>query len=873
MNSNLSLQVYRAKRNFSITPEPPTGGVSFETLQFVIQKHWASNLHYDFRLELNGVMKSWAIPKGPSYDPAIKRMAIHVEDHPIAYSSFEGTIPAKQYGAGKVIIWDKGYWRPLGEPNADYASGNLKFELIGLKLHGQWVLVRIKNKDNAKQEPWLLIKEKDSLAKSTQEFSVVDDYPDSVNALPFPQYNLPVKNIAANLSKQLPQTEDILKKAIQADLPNQLKPQLATLAEKIPTDVARWLTEIKFDGYRLLIRIKQGEIAFFTRNGNDWTHKLVYLQHEVARLGWPSGWYDGEIVVINAQGIPDFSALQASFEGSTTFASNPITSEPISSKAITSKPISSKPKPTKSNAILANEIVLYLFDVVYFDGYDVRQIPLIERRAILKNLFADKEFVNIRLSHDFTESPHALLKSACKMGLEGIMLKRADAPYLSGRTGNCLKLKCTNRQEFIIIGYTQPSGLRAHFGALLLGVYNENAELIHVGNVGTGFTQATLAQVKQKLDSITVSVSPTTRPLDAPKNTTWVKAILIAEVEFVEWTTSGLIRHAVFKGLRMDKQPSTIVREYPQSEKTINAIVATTNSDFKNLKPTKIRSITHPDRIIDSVSGATKLDLIRYYQLVGDLMMPHLLQRPVSLLRAPAGLAGELFFQKHADNKNLTGIKKISQANNKPALIEITNKEAIAAFAQWNVIEFHTHNGNLNLNKPDRMVFDLDPGENVQWQQVQEAAQLMLAFLTQLHLPAFLKTSGGNGLHVVVPIQKKHDWETVKSFSKSIVMHISKTIPTRFVAISGPKNRIGKIFIDYLRNDNEATTVSAWSARARAGMGISVPVNWNELDKLKSSDHWTVANVHSRLNIGNTAWQNFADSAVDLSAAIDLLTT
>lgn len=847
MNSVKSLQSYHAKRDFSITPEPADGGTSTETLQFVIQKHWASSLHYDFRLELNGVMKSWAIPKGPSYDASVKRMAMHVEDHPIAYSSFEGIIPAKQYGAGKVIIWDKGYWNPLGDPNADYAKGNLKFELFGLKLHGKWVLVRIKNQNNSKQEPWLLIKEKDALAKPAQEFSVVDGYPDSVKEYPFPQVSLPAKVITTEKNTEInaekntkinnaqPMTEYILKKAIKADLPEHLKPQLASLAEKIPADTKRYITEIKFDGYRLLVQIKLGEIKFFTRNGNDWTHKLLFLQQQMALLALPSGWYDGEIVLNNAQGLPDFGALQFAFE---------------------------------TNQL--QQLVLYLFDVVYFHGYDLRLLPLIDRRAILKNLLSTHDSASIRLSDDFDESPHDLLKSACKLGLEGIILKRADAPYLAARTTDWLKLKCTKRQEFIIIGYTAPNGLRKHFGALILAVYNEHADLIHAGNVGTGFNQTTLADIKNKLDLIAIPESPTTFPFATLKNTTWVKPVLIAEIEFGEWTKSGHIRHAVFIGLRMDKKPEAVVKEHPTAALSADDKPSVSDSHLKK-RPTNAMSITHPDRVIDAKSGITKLDLVRYYQLVGDLMMPHLKQRPVSFLRAPSGLNEELFFQKHADNKNLTGVKKINQPDDKPALIEITDKEGIAFSAQWNVIEFHTHNGNLSLDKPDRMIFDLDSGDNVQWQQVQEAAQLMRAFLSQLHLPAFLKTSGGKGLHVVVPIQKKHDWGKVKTFSQTIVTHMSKTIPSRFVAKSGPKNRVGKIFIDYLRNDLEATTVCAWSARARAGMGISVPVNWNELEKLKSSDQWHVANAHTRLDKGNDPWQSYADSAVDLSDAMTLL--
>ncbi len=831
-----SLQTYHAKRNFSITPEPENGGKSMAVRQFVIQKHWASSLHYDFRLELNGVMKSWAIPKGPSYDPGIKRMAVHVEDHPIAYSSFEGTIPAKQYGAGKVIIWDKGYWVPLNDADADYSKGNLKFELFGLKLHGKWVLVRIKNKNDSPQQAWLLIKEKDSLAKSNEEFSVVDSYPDSVNSYPFPP--APVSAKAGNdegltIETSIASISVILNKALKADLPGHLKPQLATLADKAPAEAHRWLAEVKFDGYRVLMRIDQGEIKLFTRNGNDWTHKLLFLQQEAAKLSWPAGWYDGEIVVNNAQGIPDFGALQTWFENDQA----------------------SKPE----------SIVFYVFDVVYFDGLDLRALPLINRRTVLQSLFTSKDVPCIRLSQYFTAPAQDLLKSACNLGLEGIILKRKDAPYVCSRTDNWLKLKCSHRQEFIIVGYTAPNGMRAHFGALILAVFDAG-KLIHVGNVGTGFNQKSLAAIKQKLDAITILGNPLSHAIAAPSNITWVKPDLIAEVEFAEWTKSGHIRHGVFKGLRTDKQPETIVKEKPEA-----LVSAEMKAEKTNLKPHKSLSVSHPERIIDAQSGITKLELVRYYELVGDLMMPHLQHRPVSFLRAPDGINGELFFQKHANNKSLSGVKKIEQANEKPALIEISKKQGIAYSAQWNVIEFHTHNGNLSLDKPDRMIFDLDPGEDVPWQKVQEAAQLMQAFLTQLDLPAFLKTSGGKGLHVVVPIQAIHDWDTVKTFSQAIVNHMSKTIPARFVAKSGPRNRIGKIFIDYLRNDEDATTVCAWSARARAGMGISVPVDWQELPALKSSDHWTVANAHTRLDKGNDAWQTYAASAVDLSRAMSLL--
>ncbi len=828
MNKTSNLEKYKSKRNFSITPEPEESGVTSESLRYVIQKHWASRLHYDFRLELDGVMKSWAVPKGPSFDPAVKRMAVHVEDHPISYASFEGTIPPKQYGAGKVIIWDKGFWEPIGDPNADYKKGNLKFELQGIKLQGKWVLVRMKGKGE-KQEPWLLIKEKDALAKSSDEFSVVDESPDSVSNLPFPEHSLAFNAYPAKTKSK--SIDDILKNATKASLPEIVKPQLATLAERIFPIEDKWICEIKFDGYRLLTKIENNTVRFFTRNGNDWTGKLKPLQQEAEKLKLPSGWYDGEIVLTNEDGIPDFGALQLAFEESKS-----------------------------------QKIILYLFDVIYFDGFDLRAIPLTNRRVILESLLKKNISDHIRLSETFDAPTDSLLQSACQLGLEGIIAKRADSSYTCSRTTDWLKLKCKQSQEFVILGYTPPNGTRSAFGALLLGVYDKDGELVHVGNVGSGFNQGSLISLKQKLDKIKTTQSAV-KKFKAPKNTTWIKPILVAEVAFGGWTTSGHIRHPVFKAIRTDKEPQSIIREAPKDYLTKQSPKQKDSSQL----PNKSIKITNPDRMVDASSEITKIELVRYYQLVGDLMMPHLKNRPVSFLRAPAGLTGEMFFQKHVETEKMLGVKENSLADSDQPLIEITKKEGIASAAQWNVIEFHTHNGNFSLDLPDRMIFDLDPGENVQWQQVQEAAQLMHAFLSELKLPAFLKTSGGKGLHIVVPIKKKYDWDTVKAFSRAVVMHMSKTIPARFVAKSGPKNRVGKIFIDYLRNDQEATTVCAWSLRARKGLGISVPVDWSELKTLTSSDHWTLRNAHTRLDVGNAAWKTYEKSAVDITDAISAL--
>ncbi len=530
--------------------------------------------------------------------------------------------------------------------------------------------------------------------------------------------------------------------------------------------------------------------------------------------------------------MPDFGALQKSFESNKS-----------------------------------ENIVLYLFDLIYFNGHDLRTLPLVSRRAVLTKQLKLISSDYIRLSEVFEASAANLLKSACQLGLEGIILKNPDSHYSSSRSTNWLKLKCKQRQEFVIIGYTAPSGARSNFGALLLATYDEKGDLKHAGNVGSGFTQRTLTEIKSKLDIVKVGKSAVIEEFEAPLKTTWVQPVFVAEVEFGEWTSSGHIRHSVFKGLRTDKDPKTVIREVPnvdllQADRPTPAV----------RKPTNLK-ITNSDRVIDSTSGITKLDLVRYYQLVGDLMFPHLNNRLVSLLRAPSGLNGEMFFQKHAETEKLAGVKKIQQSNDKLPLIEISKKEGLAAAAQWNVIEFHTHNGNQTLDLPDRIIFDLDPGENVEWEKVKEAAQLMKAFLSQLNLPAFLKTSGGKGLHVVVPIQKKHDWDTVKAFTQSVVVHMSKTIPSRFVAKSGPKNRVGKIFIDYLRNDQDATTVCAWSLRARAGMGISIPMDWDELTDIKSGDHWTLRNVHSRFDRGNEPWKQYKTSAADISDAMELLKT
>ena len=827
-----ALKTYQSKRNFAITPEPAGGDEApGAALTFVIQKHWASRLHYDFRLELDGTMKSWAVPKGPSYDTHDKRMAVQVEDHPISYSSFEGTIPEKQYGAGKVIIWDKGTWQPqAATPDALKAltAGELKFTLHGHKMHGKWVLVRMKGKGDKrseKQPAWLLIKEKDEYARPALEFSVVDEFPDSVKHKPVPKRKQSESPPAAPV-------------APAAKLPATLSPQLATLADAPPPDAQDWLFEAKFDGYRILARCDGKQLGLLTRNGNDWTHKLNKLHAALQKLGLPPGWYDGEIVVIGADGRPDFGALQRAFEADTT-----------------------------------SEIVYYLFDVPYFDGHDLRGQPVEARRALLRQLLQSLPASPlVRFSDTLDAAPRQLLAQACKLGLEGVIGKRRGSPYVSRRSGDWIKLKCGQRQEFVIGGYTAPQGAREGLGSLLLGVHDAEGQLRYAGNVGSGFDDAALRDLRRRLDALAVDTSPFAGKAGGVRAPLWVKPQLVAEVSFAQWTSGGSIRHGVFHGLRLDKKPAAIVRERAQrieKEKTMQQ----KNTEPDSVLPASFK-VSHAERVIDRDSGARKIDLVRYYALVSKLMLVHLRGRPVSLVRAPAGVGGELFFQKHADTSKMPGVKQLDARLDPehPPMLEVATAQGLLSAAQWNVVEFHTQNALASsYDTPNRLVFDLDPGKGVAWPAIQEAAVLLRAFLTELGLPAWLKTSGGKGLHVVVPIRPKHDWDTVKAFSQAIVAHMAQLIPQRFVVKSGPSNRVGKIFIDYLRNGRGATTVCAWSARTRSGLGISVPLGWDELDKLKAGDAWNVGNVHSRLDVGNAPWEGYARSAKGIDAAMKKL--
>ncbi len=832
------LASYRQKRNFAVTPEPAHGGKpSTKALRFVVQKHWARNLHYDFRLEFDGTLKSWAVPKGPSLDPHIKRMAVQVEDHPLSYGDFEGVIPAKQYGAGKVIVWDSGVWLPTVDAAQGFKDGKLKFELRGHKLQGRWTLVRMRG-HGEKQVAWLLIKEHDKFERPSGEYDITQALPDSIDTT----NHTPIQGLATSAKRTAPAIKKITKAvailehtdlpagAVKAGLPLKLAPQLATLAES-PPEHGEWVYELKFDGYRLMARLDNASVHCFTRNGHDWTAKLPHLAKSLATLGMEGTWLDGEIVVHNAEGLPDFQLLQKAFEA-----------------------------PSRGDVKAA--ITYYVFDMPFFQGYDLRGIALTQRRALLENLLDQQKTGNIKFSAAFDAPSKDLMLSACKLGLEGLIGKRADSPYESRRSPNWIKLKCGKRQSFLICGYTDPKGARTGLGAVLLGHHDEGGVLQYAGNVGSGFSEKTLAELTQVLKNLSKSESPFTNKPSIAGKPHWVKPTLWADVSFAELTNTGRIRHGVFHGLTSDKKAQAMTPEAHPKKPAPQVSL-----------PASLR-LTHPERVIDTQSGLTKLDMVKHYALVAAVMLPHLKGRPVSLVRAPAGTTGELFFQKHAKPGEIPGVTLLPQALDPghASLLEIKNLTGLLSAAQMNTLEFHTWNGvATSIAKPDRMIFDLDPGDKVSWPDMQEAALLVRTLLEALNLLSFIKTSGGKGLHVVVPLKKLHDWDTVKGFSQAVVQHLAKTIPQKFVAKSGPKNRVGKIFVDYLRNGFGATTVSAWSARARPGLGVSVPIAWDELQQLTSSAHWTIENITERITVGNSIWGGYAKSARSLKEAMKML--
>jgi bifunctional non-homologous end joining protein LigD len=854
------LQRYRGKRNFVNTPEPaghPGERRPAEGPIYVVQKHAATRLHYDFRLELDGTLKSWAVPKGPSLDPSQKRLAVHVEDHPLEYADFEGVIPPKQYGAGTVLIWDRGTWRPKGNARDGYRNGALKFELDGHKLQGGWTLVRMhsgrnETRDDGK-ENWLLIKEQDAQAKKGKAGEIVETLTQSVesgrglNEIATARARVWHSNrkqessglrvssseLAENDSKPETRTSEPsrLPGAVKARQPEWIPPQLATLVDRMPSDDG-WLHEIKFDGYRLLCRVKNGDVRLFTRNANDWTTKLEAQAEAIAGLALQEAWLDGEAVVLTEHGRSSFQALQNAFDSRFT-----------------------------------GTIVYCVFDVLYLNGYDLRSTPLIERKRLLASLLKRTSDTHLRYSDHIIGDNQASFEEACRQGLEGLIVKRMDAGYRSGRGRNWLKVKCEQRQEFVVGGFTEPAGSRMGFGALLVGFY-EQGRLRYAGKVGTGFTDSLLKQLHRRLVGLERPTSPFVNPPTGyeAKGAHWVIPQLVAEIRFAEWTQEGILRQPSFQGLRTDKPATAIGREraQPLGEDRATRDSVRTNGLSRRDKTKETRRLTNPDRVLYPDIGLTKSGLAQYYEQVADWMLPHLRGRPLTLVRCPEGYQ-KCFYQKHVNEKvpHAIGRIEIKEDDGRDTYMLAESRDALLGLVQMGVLEVHTWGSTKDrLERPDRLTFDLDPDPSVSWAQVIEAAQLTKTLLEELGLVCFLKTTGGKGLHVVTPIQRTVGWEEAKAFAKMVADHLVSTIPQRFTSNMAKRARKGKIFIDYLRNTRGATAIAAYSTRAKPGAPVSVPINWDELTEDLASDYFTVSNVPARLKqLRQDPWEAYGRSA------------
>ncbi|MBZ3665284.1 DNA ligase D [Pseudomonas sp. FYR_2] len=796
------LQEYQRKRDFNATPEPAGKRAhprSAHALQYCIQKHDASHLHYDFRLELDGTLKSWAIPKGPSLDPKVRRLAVHVEDHPLDYANFEGSIPEGHYGAGDVIVWDRGVWEPEGDPREAYAKGKLRFRLLGEKLSGVWNLFRTHLA--GKKEQWMLVKSHDGQARSETDYSIVEALPDSVLS----ERTLPPRSPAKATTARH-------KRASRKALPDTLQPQLATLVDSPPS--GDWRYEVKFDGYRILARIDGDDIRLFTRNGHDWSAKMPRQVEALKALGLDSAWLDGEMVVVDDNGVADFQALQNAFD-------------------------------TEHD----ERITYYLFDLPWLGGEDLRALALQQRRATLARLLEGHASQVLRYSADFEAPVESLLDSACRLELEGLIGKRADSPYVGRRSSEWVKLKCKQRQEFVIVGYTDPKGSRNGFGALLLALHDHGSgQLRYAGKVGTGFSAATLDSIHARLKPLQTDRSPLPKPPTGAeaRGVHWLKPQLLAEVAYAQMTREGIVRHSVFHGLRDDKPATAIDLERAMPTKRA------AQTEPENLGTLRL---THPDRVVDATTGTTKREVAQYYAQVADWLLPQLKDRPVALVRAPDGLDGELFFQKNAGQLHIPKVLSYNKAQAGQAAMVLNRADSLLGAVQMNTLELHTWNATTkDFDKPDRFVLDLDPDPALPWKAMLEATQLTLTLLDELGLKVFLKTSGGKGMHLVVPLTRRAGWDEVKDFSRALVNHMAGLFPDRLSAVSGPKNRVRRIFIDYLRNGKGATTVAAYSLRAREGLPVSVPIWREELSQLKGANQWNIGNLHTRLAQVEDPW-------------------
>ena len=858
------LRTYHAKRDFGKTPEPRGKASRKKGYQYVIQKHDATRLHYDLRLELDGVMMSWAVTRGPSLVPGDKRLAIHVEDHPIEYNTFEGTIPKGEYGGGTVMIWDRGTWTPEHDPHKGMAKGHLDFHLHGKKLKGLWHLVRMKKRPGERQEPWLLIKSDDEYARKKSDPDILDEREESAATGRSMEEIADAKKgkvwhskprstptrfekVAAKLGLQpksaaKPRAKPRAAKTNKprsaafrarsatrkgkAKVPDFIEPCLATLSTAIPS-ASGWVHEIKFDGYRIQARLDGGSITLKTRTGLNWTHKFPSVVEGLKSLARHDALLDGEIVSGEQVGASDFSALQDDLKTGRT-----------------------------------DRMAYYVFDLLHLDGADITGAPLAERKKELQRLLAKQPKDGlVRYSEHFETEGAKMLQHACRLNLEGIVSKLRDAPYRGGRNGDWLKTKCANSQELVVAGFGPSDVAPKRVRALVLAYYDKNG-LQYAGRVGTGFSDKMRDDFWRKLQPLVVDKCPFGKVPEEERGrpVRWVKPQMVVEVDFRGWTGGGRVRQASFKGIREDKPASQVVREVSRmpSKKTATTKKATPartgTSKAKAVSKSKVTAaevagvpLTHPDRVYWDDAGVTKQRLADYYESVWKHMAPHVTGRVIALLRCPDGQTGQCFYQKHASaGIDETKLHLVKEPDGETS-ISVDDLAGVIALVQAGVLEIHVRGSTIDhLEEADRLVFDLDPGPGIEWKDIIAAARDVRERLKALKLESFVKTTGGKGLHVMVPIRRV-SWDDAKEFCRAFAEQMATDEPKRYTATIKKAARGNRIFIDYLRNSREATAVAPYSTRARPGATVSVPLTWDELGKQKSANAFTVLNQPKRL--------------------------
>lgn len=841
------LATYLAKRDFTKTQEPQGAGTAREAdfPRFIIQKHAASHLHYDLRLEVGGVFRSWAVTKGPSLNPRDKRLAVEVEEHPLDYGDFEGTIPKGQYGGGTVMLWDRGFWLPEDgiDPTAALEKGELKFTMVGEKLRGRWVLVRMRRQD--KRDNWLLIKHRDEFA-SVEGIAAEDDDKSVASGRSMAQIaagkgkspktfmasaKISSRAIWSSIGAE-PKVTSKKRSASKTPMPDFVAPQLCKLVSRAPSG-EDWVHEIKLDGYRMQMRVEDGQARMRTRKGLDWTGKFQAIADTATAL--PDVVIDGEVVALDGNGSPDFSALQAALsEGR------------------------------------SKDLIFFVFDLLFADGRDLRDLSLAERKKLLRELLSRKgpHASMIKFVDHLDEPGDAVLASACRMQLEGIVSKRSLAPYRSGRTDTWVKAKCRAGHEVVIGGWR---GTKTNLRSLIVGVHRGD-HLVHTGRVGTGFNAKNSSGLLQKLRALATTKNPFGGK-DAPRkaaDVTWVEPRLVAEIEFAGWTATGQVRQAAFKGLRADK-PAREVRTEVLSAETVEPITKIPMRRVKDDKtPNAMLSVTlsHPDKQLWP-EGYTKIDLARYLADVGPWMIEHLKGRPCSIIRAPDGIASETFFQRHVMKGMSHLVTLVSVSGDRKPYLQLDTPEALTACAQFSTVEFHPWNSQPgDPNTPGRFIFDLDPAPDVPFEKVVEAAKELRERLERLGFVTFCKTTGGKGLHVVTPFDGAgFDWDQAKMFAQAICGAMAADSPDRYLINMSKAKRTGRIFLDYLRNDRFATAVAPLSPRARPGATVSMPVDWTKVNKRLDPAKYTIETA-SRVLRRTNPWQDYKKADVSLAKLI-----